>query len=146
MGISKNGGGFTVGNITFNRDDLIRVRFNTPGFNTSQTPSGTNGDGLAIGQYNPASGFTSYSFSLGPDNYTLNTRVRRPVVEEVFDVLIAEGEYPFPDIDTVFGVEDQYQTESFVADDIEVDTEIKTDDPDVQVRINGGGWQNMREL
>lgn len=146
LSISRNGGGFTTGNITFDRNDFLRLRFTTPEFNTSQTPSGTNGDGLAIGQYNPASGFTSYSFSLGPDNYTLNTRVRRPVIEEEFDVLIADGQYPFPDIDTVPGTEDQYQTESFVIDDIEIDTEIKTSDPDVQVSVNGGNFQDMREL
>lgn len=150
MQIGKNFASFTTGNLTVNNGDSVQVRFTSKGFNESTTPNGTNGNGLALGQYNPQSGFTTYTFEIGSgtanDVYTINTRTRRPIIEEDFDYGIAQGLFPFPDIDTETNNPTFYQSGAIEANDIEVSREIRATDPNVEVNVGGTGWTNVREL
>lgn len=122
------------------------VRFTSAPFNPSEVPSGVNGDGLAIGQTNSIT--ISYSIGSVADSFVATTR--EPVIEEEFDFapIIVLPTFPDPDIDTVPNITEEFvQSDPFTADDIEVANEIKTSDPNVQVRINGGpGWESTREI
>ena len=150
MQIGRNFSSYTNGNLTVNSGDTVQIRFTSAPFNQSTTPNGTNGDGLALGQYNPASGFTTYTFEIGSgtanDVYTISTRTRRPIIEEDFDYGIAQGLFPFPDIDTETNNPTFYQSGAITTNDIEVSREIKASDPNVEVNVGGDGWTNVREL
>jgi len=150
MQIGKNFSSFTTAELTVNAGDTVQIRFTSAEFNQSTTPNGTNGDGLALGQYNPASGFTNYTFEIGSgtanDSYTISTRTRRPIIEEDFDYGIAQGLFPFPDIDTESNNPTFYQSGAITTNDIEVSREIKATDPNVEVNVGGNGWTNVREL
>jgi len=121
------------------------VEFTVPDFNTSTVSGGTNAQGEVIGQTNPF----NVVFLVGTDTITVPCAVRAPVIQEAFDFNGISGTYPYPDIDVV-PLEpntDQFLvTEEEVMDDIEIDVEIKASDPNQQVRINGGPWQDMRGL
>ena len=124
----------------------FRYWVKSPVFNTSRTPGGVNDDGLAIGQTNSA------SYTLSWDDGTTRTitvTTRAPVIEEIFNFEGPTNVYPNPDIDTVPGSPSVYiQTGNDVTcNDVEIDVEIKVDDPDAQARINSsGGWKDMREI
>lgn len=156
LSISR-GSGFTTGNLTVTNGNPLRVRWNTGGFNTDKTVSGFNGDGAPVGQYNPPTGTNSHTFSIGSgtanDVYTFQYRVRRPVIGEVIDLELSTTVFPNPDIDTVTP---NPNTTTFIEtgpanalplDDIEIPVDVKADDPDVQIRINGSGsWLDVQEI
>lgn len=151
LSIGLNNGGFTTGNLTVNNGNSVQMRFTSSPFNTSQTSGGTV-NGEIVGQYNPASGFTTYTMEIGSgtanDTYTISVRTRRPVIGEAFNYELEQNAYPFPDIDTVVPNPNsqQYWSSSQVANDIEIPVEIKTNNGDAQVRLNNGSWQNMRQI
>jgi len=122
------------------------VRFTSAPFNPSEVPSGVNGDGLAIGQTNSIT--ISYSIGSVADSFVATTR--EPVIEEEFNFnpIIVLPTFPDPDIDTVPNTTEEFvRSDPFIANDIEVANEIKTSDPNVQVRINGGpDWESTREI
>lgn len=121
------------------------VRFTSAPFNPSEVPSGVNGDGLAIGQTNSIT--ISYSIGSVADSFVATTR--EPIIEEEFNFnpIIVLPTFPDPDIDTVPNTTEEFvQSDPFIADDIEVANEIKTSDPNVQVRINGIDWESTREI
>lgn len=130
----------------FGPGDTVYFRFVSPNFNTDRTPSGqVNGDGLAVGQFNPVTFSYSYGTLLGQE-FTVNTRA--PVIQEEFNAEGSTLEFPEPDIDT-----DPNDSPEFietgvdiVPNDVEISVEIKADDPDVQARINGGDWVDIREI
>ena len=151
--------------------NLIYVRFRADGFNPSTNPpppEDTNEDGLVIGEKTAP---RSINFTLGAKQVTFNIQTRKPVIEEVADFFLLQPpvpntsittmypyeDFPFtgdssallPDIDTV----DEYDPTApkwnpsnvITTDNIEVPVEITSNDPDVQVRINGGAYQDVRE-
>ena len=121
------------------------IRFTSAPYNPSDVPSGVNGEGLAIGQTNSIT--ISYSIGSVADSFVATTRA--PVIEEEFGFapIIVLPTFPDPDIDTVPNTTEEFvQSDPFVADDIEVANEIKTSDPNVQVRINGVDWESTREI
>ena len=151
--ICRNGA-CTQGSLTFTGGEVLSMRFTTPDFNQSTTPGGTV-DGLTVGQY---TSFQNYTVEIGSgtanDSYTLSTRVRRPVIEEVFnfEMPVTPDSRPFPDIDTVSdtptpsSIQYQEADAAQIANDIEIDQEIKTSDGNAQVKINSGPWRNMRQI
>lgn len=147
--ICKNGA-CTQENLTFTGGEVLSMKFTTPDFNQSATPGGTVG-GLTVGQY---TSFRNYTVEIGSGtankSYTLSTRVRRPVIEEVFnfEMPFTPDSRPFPDIDTVSESSTQYQVADAAqnVNDIEIDQEIKTSDGNAQVRINNGPWRDMRSI
>lgn len=80
--------------------------------------------------------------------FNVNLRTRRPKIRETFDYSSVTGGFPYEDIDVV---DDNSPTEYFLTadqtmNDIEIDVEIKSNNPGTQVRINNGTWQNIREI
>ena len=72
---------------------------------------------------------------------------RGPVIKENFDFDGETGEYPYEDIDLINNDPGEYGiTQVLNMDDIEIDTEIKTDDSNVQIKINNGGWQDIGSI
>jgi len=145
LDISENASSFGSNRTIQNGQFFLYYRFQSLPFDTSLVSSGTNAQGLALGQYNSK----TCQVVIGTDIHTFTVRTRRPVIEELFNYAGDVDGYPFPDIDIVDpepNLQQYVSTGSEVMDDIEIDAEIKTDNPDVQVRINGGTYQNMRQI
>lgn len=102
---------------------------------------------------------------LGNSSFTITLKVKRPVIEEQFDFGGISNAYPNPDIDLLDNdsdIKEWMTTSTNTVNEIElsrtkietllgsgeISTEIKVDDPNVQVRINGDGkgWRNAREI
>jgi len=128
-------------------NNLFYVGFTTDGFNQSRTPGGFDDNGRAVGQPNPK----VITFTVGTQVVNLNVATKPPIIQELFD---AEGQplspeaFPNPDIDTVFpNVNTEYViTNSVITNDAQIPVEVKASLPGVQVRVNGGGWQDVREI
>jgi len=122
------------------------VEYTSPPFNSDRTPSGQNQAGQTLGQTNTQ----TINFSFGTQSSSFNVTTRAPILEETFNfdgLPLSPDAYPNPDIDTTFNPSDAYIiTNTANMNDIEVSSEIKTDNPDVQVSINTGGFQDMREI
>ena len=126
--------------------DLLRVRVTSEPFNpdfTGQTVTSPN-----------------YSVTIGTVTRTFNITTRAPDVNESFNISDYDDYVPNPDIDTIPDVdplpENQsnlfIETDTLDVDDIEIEVPIRTDDPNVQVRIrkNGeaifGAWQDITQI
>jgi hypothetical protein len=78
-------------------------------------------------------------------NVTFTTRP--PNIGETFNFDGASGEYPYEDIDLITNTPSEYAvTQTLNMDDIDVDVEIRTDDPSVEIKINNEPWQNIQEI
>jgi hypothetical protein len=133
--VSNNGNSYSnTITITNNQQFYIRV-FSLP-FN--QDPSGLTNS-------------TSYYVDVGPTRRSFTVTTRAPDVSETFNLSNKDDTLPYPDIDTLPGSPDQYIiSDPVTIDDVEIDVEVKTSNPNVQVRIKESGsttfgsWQNVR--
>jgi len=83
--------------------------------------------------------------SLDPFDVTFTTRP--PNIGETFNFDGASGEYPYEDIDLITNTPSEYAvTQTLNMDDIDVDVEIRTDDPNVEIKINNEPWQSIQEI
>ncbi len=97
---------------------------------------------------------------LGSQNFNVTVQVARPVIDENFDFGNVEGKYPYQDIDLIENTPQSHMITNLVtADDIEISrskinsdlgsgeisTEIKSSDPNIQIQINNGTWQYVRQ-
>ena len=103
---------------------------------------------------------SNYSLTIGTVTRTFSITTRAPDVEETFNIPDYDDYVPNPDIDTIPDVDPAPENQSnlFIVsdpldvDDIEIDLPIRTDDPNVQVRIrkNGeatfGPWQDITQI
>ena len=81
----------------------------------------------------------------GPINITFTTKA--PTIKEDFDLGSTINKYPYEDIDLIANLPTEFTTTGQIPmDQIEIDQEIKVDDPDAQISINSGEWQNVREI
>ena len=126
--------------------DLLRVRVTSEPFNPDFT-------GQPVTSPN-------YSVTIGTVTRTFSITTRAPDVNETFNISDYDDYVPNPDIDTIPDVdpapENQsnlyIETNALNVDDIEIEVPIRTDDPDVQVRIrkNGestfGPWQDITQI
>jgi len=102
--------------------------------------------------------FTMY---LGSKNFNVTWNVKRPVIDENFDFGNQTGYVPNPDIDLINPDPISYMvTNSVECNEIElsrgqitsnigsgeISTEIKSDNPDIQISINNDTWQYVREI
>jgi hypothetical protein len=124
----------------------IRARVTSPDFNLDFT-----------GQTNTSQ---QYSLTIGTVTRFFNITTRAPDVQETFNIPDYDDYVPNPDIDTIPDVDPQpknqsnqfIQTDTLDVDDIEIEVPIRTDDPNVQVRVrkNGsvtfGPWQDITEI
>jgi hypothetical protein len=101
-----------------------------------------------------------YSLTIGSVTRFFNITTRAPDVQETFDIPNYDNYVPNPDIDTIPDVDPQPENQSNLyivsgtlnVDDIEIEVPIRTDDPNVQVRVrkNGsplfGPWQDITQI
>ena len=81
----------------------------------------------------------------GPINITFTTKA--PTIQENFDLSGTINQYPYEDIDLIANLPTEFTTTAPIPiDQIQIDQEIKVDDPLAQVSINSGEWQNVREI
>ena len=81
----------------------------------------------------------------GPINITFTTKA--PTIQEDFDLSSTINKYPYEDIDLIANLPTEFTTTGQISiDQIQIDQEIKVDDPDAQISINNGEWQNVREI
>jgi len=124
---------------------IFYIEFTSLDYNTSTTVGGTNAQGEIIGQTNTL----TFQIEAGTDIVNVDAVTKAPVIQEAFDFSSSVDTYPYPDIDVV---PEEPNTDQFTLsneinlDDVEVDVEVKSSNPDVQVRINGGGWQDIRQI
>ena len=115
---------------------------------TISLPFNTNLNGVSSNATLGKTNTKTMSVSVGglsPFNVTYTTRA--PVIKENFNYDGETGEYPYEDIDLISNSPDVWRdTQILAADDIEIDMEIKGDDPNIQIKINNGGWQNIRQI
>lgn len=129
--LSLNGGTWSNTVYIINGGVLL-VRFYSLPFNTD--PSGLTNS-------------KSIEFSVGSTPGSFFATTRAPDVNETFDIGDSNANYPYPDIDSLSNNPLQYiETIAENVNDIEVPVEIKTSDPNIQVKINNGTWQNVRQI
>ena len=132
-----SGGAFS-GSQNFTNGNTVQLRTTTLPFNTDI--SGQTG---IYGKVNNKT--VTVSYPGGSKNITIGTRA--PVIAEDFNYANNVGNYPYEDIDLITNSPDEYAlTAQIDADDIEIPMEIKVDQPDAQISINNGSWQNVREI
>jgi len=145
--ISTSGSGNFVGNAgsfsgsrNFTNGQTVQLRTTTMPFNTSMAGVGSN---ATYGNTNSKT--VTVSYPGGSKSITLTTKA--PVVKETFNAADNTNKFPFEDIDFVTNNPLEFTVSSQVdVDDIEIAQEVKVDDPDAQVSINNGTWQNVREI
>jgi hypothetical protein len=128
------------GSINYSVNNQVKLRTTTVPFNTDV--SGLAAD-AEFGKTNSKT--VPVTTPSGTFNVTVTTRA--PKIRETFDYFNNVNKFPYEDIDLVTNTPEEYVTSAQLdADDIEIPMEIKTDDPDAQVSINNGAWQNTREM
>jgi len=128
------------GSKNFNNGNQVKLRTTTLPFNTDLSGLPANAQ---VGKTN--SKIIPVTTPSGTFNVTVTTRA--PVIAESFDYADNVGKYPYEDIDLITNNPSDYVLSAQIdANDIEVPVEIKLDDPDAQVSINSGVWQNTREM
>ena len=141
---SLNGSNWSSVVLISNNQSFL-LRFTSPPFNTD--PAGLS---------NPR----TYNYTIGSISPSFNISTRVPDVGELFDFGDSTVNYPFPDIDTVANTPQQYITspttitmgDSGRPPDAEIPVEIKSSNPDIQIRIKPQGssiyndWQNIRQI
>ena len=125
---------------TFSNGDSIYMKAFSANFNPD-----TTGETGEFGKTNTV----TYSVTVGglaPFDVVYTTRA--PRIRETFDYDGEAGELPFEEIDLPIddSAEEFALTQILNMDDIEVDMEIKSDDPNVQIKINNQDWQNIQEI
>ena len=134
-----SGGSFS-GTRNFSDGETIQLRSTTLPFNTDV--SGIS-PGSTFGKTNTKT--IVVQTPSGSFNVTFVTRA--PRIREDFDYTNNLNKYPYEDIDVISNNPVEYLTSSQIPiDDIEINQEIKANYPDVQISINGGNWQNVREI
>ena len=134
-----NGGSFS-GSRSFTNGQTVQLRTTTLPFNTSMSGVGAN---ATYGNTNSKT--VTISHPGGSFNVTCTTKA--PVVKEIFNYADNKDKYPHEDIDLITNNPQEFTTSAQIdVDDIEIAQEIKVDDPDAQVSINNGTWQNVRSM
>ena len=134
--IGKNGS--FSGSQLFNNGEIVQLRTTTLPFNTDV--SGQTG---MYGKENTKT--VTISYPGGSANITIGTKA--PRINEDFDFANNVGNYPYEDIDLITNTPTEHQASAQItANDIEIPMEVKVDQPDAQISINGGSWQNVRSI
>ena len=125
----------------FTNGQNLYVKTTTNGFNNNVT-------GLAANATTGKVNNKTFSVSIGGlSAFNVTFQTRAPVIKETFDYDGQAGNYPFEDIDLITNSPTSTLiTQTLNMDDIEIDMPIATDDPNVQIKINNGSWQNIQEI
>lgn len=92
--------------------------------------------------------------SIGTTSTSFYATTRPPDTTETFDFGDDTNDYPYPDIDQISNTPTQYiiSPTTVTVDDVDVDVEIKLDNPDAEIRIKQqgetsfGAWQTPRSI
>jgi hypothetical protein len=136
--VGKSFGGQFTSSALFNDQDNVILKFTTLPFNTD-----ISGETGIYGKSNSK----TVPVTAGTQSFNVTVTTRPPRIAEDFNYFDNQGQYPYEDIDLITNNPVEYLNTAIVtADDIEVPVEIKTDNPDIQVRINNGTWTNIRQI
>ena len=125
----------------FTNGQSVYIKATTLPFNTDL--SGVSST-ATVGKTNTKSMSVSVG---GLSAFDVDFVTRAPVIQENFNFDGEVGEYPYEDIDLINNDPGEYGiTQVLNMDDIEIDTEIKTDDPNVQIKIGNGDWQDIGSI
>ena len=128
------------GSVNFSNGQTVQLRTTTLPFNTDMTGVSSTD---TFGNTNTK----VVSVSTPSGNIFVSFQTRAPRVQEDFDYSDNLNTFPYEDIDLVTNNPLEFSVSAKIdVDDIEIPQEIKTNDPDVQVSINSGEWQNIREI
>lgn len=128
------------GSVNFSNGQTVRLRTTTLPFNTSMSGVGAND---TFGNVNNK----VVTVTTPSGNFDVTFQTRAPRIKEDFNYSNTLNTFPYEDIDLVTNNPVEYAVSAQVdIDDIEIAQEIKASDPDIQVSINNGNWQNVREL
>jgi len=137
--LGTTSGGYS-GSKNFNNNESVRLRTTTLPFNTDL--SGVSST-ATFGKTNTK----TVSITTPSGSFNVSATTRAPRIKEDFNYAVNINKYPFEDIDLITNNPLEYIVSAQVdVDDIEIAMEIKTDDPDVEININGTGWQNTRSI
>ena len=123
----------------FTNGQAVYIKMTTLPFNTDV--SGVTGD---FGKTNTK----TVSVTIGSlSAFDVSYVTRKPRISEDFDYDGEIGQYPYEDIDLITNSPSStLETQTIKMDNIEIDMEIKTDDPNIEIKINNGDWQNIRQI
>ena len=128
------------GSVNFSNGQTVQLRTTTLPFNTDMTGVSSTD---TFGNTNTK----VVTVTTPSGNVLVSFQTRAPRVKEDFDYADNLNTFPYEDIDLVTNNPLEFSVSAKIdVDDIEIAQEIKTNDPDVQVSINSGEWQNIREI
>jgi hypothetical protein len=131
-------GGSFSSSINFVPGSNVVLKFTTLPFNTD-----ISGETGIYGKTNTK----IIPVTIGTQSFNVTVRTRPPIIAEDFNYFNNTGQYPYEDIDLITNNPSQYSLTNVVTtDNIDIPVEIKTDNPNVQVNINGTGWTNVRSI
>jgi len=114
---------------------------------TTTLPYNTDISGLSSNATYGKTNTKTMDVVIGTDTIAVNFVTRAPVIKETFDYDGQPTEYPYEDIDLITNTPaSSLVTQTLNMDDIEIDMEIKGDNPDLEIKINNGSWQSIREI
>lgn len=131
-------GGSFSGTRNFNNGNTVQLR-------TTTLPYNTNVSGLT-GIYGRTNTKT-VTVNTPSGSFNVNVTTAAPRINEVFDYADNLGKYPYEDIDLIPNTPVEYTTSAQIdVDDIQIPMEVKVDQGDAQISINGGSWQDVRSI
>lgn len=135
-----NASGTFAQSLTYNVNDQVRIKFTSLPFNTSLSGVPNN---AIYGNTNTK----TIPVTIGTQSFNVTVTTRAPRIAEDFNLANNANLIPFPDIDVIPGAPNDYAvSEVMTVDDVEISSEIKTSDGNLQVNINGSGWQNVGQI
>ena len=131
-------GGSFSGSRNFNNGEAVVLRTTTLPYNTDVT-----GETGIYGKSNPK----TVTVTTPSGSFNVSVITAAPRISEIFDYADNKDKYPFEDIDFIPNTPTEFITSVQVdADDIQIPMEVKVDQPDAQISINNGSWQDVREI
>lgn len=131
-------GNSVSGSKNYNNGDKVQLRFTSKGFNTNV--SGETGEFGKTNSKTITVNFPSYS-------KTITVTTRAPKIRETFNYNDKVGQYPYEDIDLISNSPTSHlTTQTIKMNDIEIDMPFKVSNGNVQINVNGGGWQNTGSI
>ena len=126
------------GSRNFNNGEQVLLRTTTLPYNTDVT-----GETGIYGKTNTK----TVTVTTPGGSFNVSVITAAPRINEIFDYADNTNKYPYQDIDLIPNTPTEYLTSAQIdADDIEIPLEIKVDQEDAQISINGGNWQDVREI
>ena len=126
------------GTRNFNNGEQVKLRTTTLPYNTDVT-----GETGIYGKPNTK----TITVTTPSGSFDVNVSTAAPRINEIFDYADNINKYPYEDIDLITNTPTEYLTSAQIdADDIQIPMEVKVDQEDAQISINGGSWQNVREI